>query len=240
MPRTCAYGATGRPRTARIHRCRRRGTARPQLRYPKQPLVALPQRLTEVTGPVLGEDRLGPLDHDLTRQHAGEPHRRADRGARPGARRRRATRSRTRSSRCGRPTPPAATRTRGDRPSRAARPQLHRRRAVPDRRRGALPVRHHQAGRVPVAQPPPTPGGRRTSTSRCSAGRSRSGWSPRCTSPATRCSTRTRSSTRSATRPPGSAWSPRSTSTRRRRSGRWPTGSTSCCADATPPRRRTS
>jgi protocatechuate 3,4-dioxygenase beta subunit len=44
-----------------------------KLRHPKQPLVALPHRLTEVTGPVLGEDRLGPLDHDLTRQHAGDP-----------------------------------------------------------------------------------------------------------------------------------------------------------------------
>ena len=43
------------------------------LRYPKRPLVALPHRLTEVTGPLLGEDRLGPLDHDLTRQHDGAP-----------------------------------------------------------------------------------------------------------------------------------------------------------------------
>jgi protocatechuate 3,4-dioxygenase beta subunit len=43
------------------------------LRAPSQPLVLLPQRLTEVTGPLLGEGRLGPLDHDLTRQHAGEP-----------------------------------------------------------------------------------------------------------------------------------------------------------------------
>jgi protocatechuate 3,4-dioxygenase beta subunit len=43
------------------------------LRHPSRPLVALPQRLTEVTGPVLGEDRVGEHDHDLTRQHAGEP-----------------------------------------------------------------------------------------------------------------------------------------------------------------------
>lgn len=43
------------------------------LRHPKQPLILLPQRLTELTGPVLGEDRLGELDHDLTRQHEGEP-----------------------------------------------------------------------------------------------------------------------------------------------------------------------
>lgn len=44
------------------------------LRAPQQPLVLLPQRLTEVTGPLLGEGRLGELDHDLTRQHDGEPH----------------------------------------------------------------------------------------------------------------------------------------------------------------------
>jgi protocatechuate 3,4-dioxygenase beta subunit len=43
------------------------------LRHPKQPLVLLPQKLTEITGPVLGPGRLGELDNDLTRQHAGEP-----------------------------------------------------------------------------------------------------------------------------------------------------------------------
>ncbi|WP_035869184.1 protocatechuate 3,4-dioxygenase subunit beta [Cryptosporangium arvum] len=43
------------------------------LRHPKQPLVALPQSFTEITGPLLGEGRLGETDHDLTRQHDGEP-----------------------------------------------------------------------------------------------------------------------------------------------------------------------
>jgi protocatechuate 3,4-dioxygenase beta subunit len=43
------------------------------LRHPSQPLVVLPQRLTEVTGPLLGESRVAESDHDLTRQHAGEP-----------------------------------------------------------------------------------------------------------------------------------------------------------------------
>lgn len=44
------------------------------LRHPVRPLVLLPQRLTEVTGPLLlGEERVGELDHDLTRQHEGEP-----------------------------------------------------------------------------------------------------------------------------------------------------------------------
>ncbi|MVU80656.1 protocatechuate 3,4-dioxygenase subunit beta [Nocardia sp. ET3-3] len=43
------------------------------LRHPKQPLVLLPQRLTELTGPVLGEGRLGSNDHDLTAQHRAAP-----------------------------------------------------------------------------------------------------------------------------------------------------------------------
>jgi protocatechuate 3,4-dioxygenase beta subunit len=44
-----------------------------RLRHPKQPLVVLPHSLSEATGPVYGDVALGPLDHDLTRQHTGEP-----------------------------------------------------------------------------------------------------------------------------------------------------------------------
>jgi protocatechuate 3,4-dioxygenase, beta subunit len=44
-----------------------------RLRAPKQPLVPLPHSLTELTGPLLGEGRVGPSDHDLTSQHEGEP-----------------------------------------------------------------------------------------------------------------------------------------------------------------------
>jgi protocatechuate 3,4-dioxygenase beta subunit len=43
------------------------------LRHPKQPLLYLPQTVTEVTGPRLGDGELGMLDNDLTRQHEGEP-----------------------------------------------------------------------------------------------------------------------------------------------------------------------
>ncbi|MGA2828094.1 MAG: protocatechuate 3,4-dioxygenase subunit beta [Streptosporangiaceae bacterium] len=43
------------------------------LRHPKKPLVLLPQRLTEVTGPLLGEELITPTDGDLTGQHDGEP-----------------------------------------------------------------------------------------------------------------------------------------------------------------------
>ncbi len=42
-------------------------------RAPSQPLVVLPQTLTEVTGPVFGYDAVKPGDADLTKQHAGEP-----------------------------------------------------------------------------------------------------------------------------------------------------------------------
>ncbi len=42
-------------------------------RTPSKPLILLPQSLSEMTGPVFGQDRVRPEDADLTRQHAGEP-----------------------------------------------------------------------------------------------------------------------------------------------------------------------
>ena len=44
-----------------------------RLRHPSEPLIAVPQTLTELTGPLLGEERVQPSDADLTIQHAGEP-----------------------------------------------------------------------------------------------------------------------------------------------------------------------
>jgi protocatechuate 3,4-dioxygenase beta subunit len=44
-----------------------------ELRHPTRPLVLVPDTLTEITGPLLGEGRVGEHDHDLTRQHAEEP-----------------------------------------------------------------------------------------------------------------------------------------------------------------------
>jgi protocatechuate 3,4-dioxygenase beta subunit len=44
-----------------------------RLRAPSQPLVLLPHNLTEITGPLLGAERVGPTDHDLTAQHEGDP-----------------------------------------------------------------------------------------------------------------------------------------------------------------------
>ena len=43
------------------------------LRAPKQPLAALPHWLTEVTGPLLGSERVTATDTDLTTGHGGEP-----------------------------------------------------------------------------------------------------------------------------------------------------------------------
>jgi protocatechuate 3,4-dioxygenase beta subunit len=43
------------------------------LRAPKNPLVLIPHTLSELTGPVYGHESVREGDHDLTRQHAGEP-----------------------------------------------------------------------------------------------------------------------------------------------------------------------
>jgi protocatechuate 3,4-dioxygenase, beta subunit len=43
------------------------------LRHPKQPLVYLPDQVTETTGPQLGRLRPGVIENDLTRQHEGMP-----------------------------------------------------------------------------------------------------------------------------------------------------------------------
>lgn len=43
------------------------------LRHPQQPLVHLPEQVTETTGPQLGELRAGAINNDLTTQHEGEP-----------------------------------------------------------------------------------------------------------------------------------------------------------------------
>ena len=44
-----------------------------ELRAPRRPLTILPHTLTELTGPAYGHERVGELDHDLTRQHDGPP-----------------------------------------------------------------------------------------------------------------------------------------------------------------------
>jgi protocatechuate 3,4-dioxygenase, beta subunit len=44
-----------------------------RLRAPKRPLVVLPERFRDLDGPVFGHEAVEELDHDLTRQGAGEP-----------------------------------------------------------------------------------------------------------------------------------------------------------------------
>jgi protocatechuate 3,4-dioxygenase, beta subunit len=44
-----------------------------RLRSPKEPLIVIPHTLSELTGPVFGDREIGEVDHDLTRQHDGEP-----------------------------------------------------------------------------------------------------------------------------------------------------------------------
>ena len=44
-----------------------------RLRAPKRAPLRIPPSPSEVTGPIFGHERVGPLDHDLTRQHDGEP-----------------------------------------------------------------------------------------------------------------------------------------------------------------------
>jgi protocatechuate 3,4-dioxygenase beta subunit len=43
------------------------------LRAPTRTPLMVPPALANLTGPVFGAESIGPLDHDLTRQHRGEP-----------------------------------------------------------------------------------------------------------------------------------------------------------------------
>src|SRR5437868_6733190 len=43
------------------------------LRHPLQPLIQIPQTLSEITGPCYPYDAIGPVDNDLTKQHAAAP-----------------------------------------------------------------------------------------------------------------------------------------------------------------------
>jgi protocatechuate 3,4-dioxygenase, beta subunit len=47
-----------------------RGTT---LRHPKRPLLPIPNTLSDITGPLLGAERVGVFDFDLTAGHEGQP-----------------------------------------------------------------------------------------------------------------------------------------------------------------------
>ena len=117
-------------------------------RAPDRPLVTLPEEFHRLDGPVFGEDAIGELDNDLTRQHEGEPL-----GERIVVTGRVVDDN-------GRAIPNALVevwqanaggryKPRGRPAPRAARPELLRRRPHAHRLRGQLALRHDQARRLP-------------------------------------------------------------------------------------------
>ena len=126
-----------------------------RLRHPKQPLrrcAAPADRADRAACSATG--RVGEHDHDLTRQHEGEPlgeriivHGRVlEDDGRAGARHA----GRDLAGQRRRALPPRAA-TAGPRRSTRTSPASGR---CADRRRGPLPLHHDQAGRLPVGQPP--------------------------------------------------------------------------------------
>ena len=134
-----------------------------------------PRRSRSVTGPVFGECAVGELDADLTRQHAGEPARPADRRLRAGARRGRPAGARRARSRSGRRTPRAATATTSTATTAPLDPNFDGAGRCLTDAEGRYRFVDDQARAPTPGATTRTPGGRRTSTSRCSGVRSRSG-----------------------------------------------------------------
>ena len=123
------------------------------LRHPQQPLVALPQTLTELTGPLLGEGRVRPP----TRPHAPARRRAAGRAhhrARPRARGGRPAGARTRCVEVWQCNSGGRYRHEGDRHPAPLDPNFTGLGRCLTDAEGALPLRHDQARRLPVGQPP--------------------------------------------------------------------------------------
>lgn len=60
--------------SSRVHPARLSPAYKSSLkRAPQKPLVLVRQTLSELTGPVYGQDAVRPHDNDLTAQHTGEP-----------------------------------------------------------------------------------------------------------------------------------------------------------------------
>jgi len=179
------------------------------LRHPKRPPVLLPHRLTEVTGPLLGDELITPTDADLTTQHAGEPQ-----GQRI------IVAGRVLDS-DGRPVPDTLIEIWQTNAGGRYRHWREHHPAPLDPNFDGIGRCITDSGgryRFITIQPGSYPWGNHYNAwrpahihSRCSGARSPSGWSPRCTSRATRCCPWTPSSTRCPTRRPGSGWSQAST-----------------------------
>ena len=122
------------------------------LRHPKQPLVLLPHRLTEVTGPLLGgdfdyPDRFRP-DRAARWRASGAADHPDGAGAGLGRAARARYADRDLADERGRALPAFASIT----PRRSTR--TSRDRAGHHRLGGPVPVRHHRAGRLPVGKSP--------------------------------------------------------------------------------------
>ena len=166
------------------------------LRHPKQPLIYLPHTITEITGPALGDARaITPGDADLTGQHEGEPigeriivsGRVFDTEGKP---------LRNTLVEVWQANAAGRYRHRWDRWPAPLDPNFSGAGRCLTDDDGRYQLHHDQARARIRGATTTTPGGRRTSTSRCWGAPSRSGWSRRCTSRATRSSRMTRSSTR--------------------------------------------
>ncbi len=156
-------------------------------RSPRLALLSLQNSLSEVTGPLFAARRARPprqRPHPQLRARR-RADRRAHHRARAGAGRERPGRCRTRWWRCGRPMPAAATATRTIPTSPRSTPisaAAGARSPTPMATTTSAP-----SSRAPIpGATSSTAGGRRTSTTPCSAPASPSGSSPRCTSRATR------------------------------------------------------
>ena len=145
-------------------------------RAPSKPLVLAPQTLSELTGPVFGRDIIGPLDHDLTRQHARRAARRAHHRRPAACWMRTAGRFATRSWSCGRRMRLDDTHTRSTRHDAPLDPNFSRMRPDDDRRGRPIPLRHRQARRLSVDATITTPGVRRTFIFQSLARRFSRGW----------------------------------------------------------------
>ena len=122
-------------------------------RAPSRALVPLPEELHRLAGPVFGEDTVSPRRRGSHVRALRRTARRADHRHRSRPRRRRPAgpecAGRGLAGERRRPLSP-----RGRPASGAARSELHRRRPDDHRRRGPLPLRHGEARRLSVEEPP--------------------------------------------------------------------------------------
>ena len=179
-----------------------------RLRHPKEPLVLLPHTLSERTAPGLrGPATFGELDHDLTRQHAGEPL--GERISVSGRVLGLGTDDRSMASwsRSGKQMLRAAIAHAVDTHPAPLDPNFTGRRRCLTDDDGEYPLRDRKAGRLSVGGTIRTPGVPSPFTSRSSGARSKTGSSPDVLPGRSAVPRLIRSSTRFATSRRASGWS---------------------------------